>query len=324
VTALTLESTLEDIAREDARIAAAALPELSGLAGDAREQFLVVWRALSIQRRRSLIDNLAALAEDNVELNFDAAFMIGLFDDDVQVRAQSVKALWEHDDEDIVPLLVSLLRDPEAIVRSEAALALGRFLLRGELAEAPSPGCDEIDEALRAVYEDTAEIPEVRGRALEALGVRGHEWVRDMIEDSYAGGDRRMQLSAVHAMGRSADPAWLPTIIDEMHNDDGEMRFEAAQAAGAIAEEDAVSELAGLTADEDEQVRDAAITALGQIGGPAARSVLHGVAAGSRDPQVLEAVSDALSEAEFLEDPLGITMHMEQSVAEDVDEEFDE
>ena len=40
-------------------------------------------------------------------------------------------------------------------------------------------------------------------------------------------------ISAVHAMGRSADPDWLPTIIEEMHSDDSEMRFEAATAAGA-------------------------------------------------------------------------------------------
>ena len=72
----------------------------------------------------------------------------------------------------------------------------------------------------------------MRGRALEALGVRGKDWVHELIEEAYGSGDRRLTISAVHAMGRNADLAWLPMIIDEMESDDAEMRFEAATAAG--------------------------------------------------------------------------------------------
>ena len=51
----------------------------------------------------------------------------------MQVRAQSIKALWEYEDDDLVPVLLRLLHDPEALVRGEAALGLGRFLLRMEV-----------------------------------------------------------------------------------------------------------------------------------------------------------------------------------------------
>ena len=71
------------------------LAALSGLAGADRERFLAVWRTLSIQRRRDVVDLLADLVEDNVELDFDSVFTIGLLDEDVQVRAESIKALWE-------------------------------------------------------------------------------------------------------------------------------------------------------------------------------------------------------------------------------------
>ena len=46
---------------------------------------------------------LADMTEDNVELTFDRVFMIGLDDDDVQVRAQSIKALWEYESDDLAP-----------------------------------------------------------------------------------------------------------------------------------------------------------------------------------------------------------------------------
>jgi HEAT repeat protein len=153
---------------------------------------------------------------------------------------------------------------------------------------------------------------------------RGHEWVRDLIEDAYSSGERRLQISAVHAMGRSADADWLPTIVEEMHNEDPEMRFEAAQAAGELGEEDIIPELASLTQDEDAEVQEAAIAALGHIGGPAARSVLHSVASESNDERVLESVTDALSEADFVEDPLGVKLYLDRSVAEDRDEDDDE
>ena len=156
----------------------------------------------------------------------------------------------------------------------------------------------------------------MRGRAVEALGARAREWVRDLIDDSYASGDRRLAISAVHAMGRSADPDWLPTIIEEMHSDDGEMRFEAATAAGGIGDEDAVADLSELTGDDDPEVQEAAIGALGQIGGTGgtlrpARCAHEN----ARIPRVLEAVSDALAEADFTEDPLGVRPRAEADEA---------
>jgi HEAT repeat protein len=320
---MSLQSTLARLQSDD-HLAPSELAALSGLSGPERDDFLTTWRGLSITRRRTVIDWLGELAEDSVDYDFTPVFMSGLFDDDVQVRSESIKDLWEYEGDDLVPVLLRLLSDHEALVRGEAALALGRYLLRAELAESTHPRVAEIESALRAVLHDTEELPEVRGRALEALGVRGHEWVRDEIDEAYAGGDRRMRISAVHAMGRSADPEWLPTILEEMNSDDGEMRFEAATAAGMIAEEDAVPELSALTADDDAEVQEAAISALGQIGGPAARSALHSIAASTRDERTLEAVSDALSEADFMEDPLSVQALIDRSLAEEQDEEDDE
>jgi HEAT repeat protein len=240
------------------------------------------------------------------------------------VRAESVKALWEYEGDDLPPMLLRLLRDPEAIVRAEAALGLGRVLLRAELMGEGGGRIDDIEEALRAVIYDQSEIVEVRGRAIEAVGVRGHEWVRDLIEEAYSSGDRRLQISAVHAMGRNADTEWLPTIIEEMHSDDSEMRFEAATSAGGIADESVIPELASLAIDEDPEVQEAAISALGQIGGPAARSALQSIASESNEDRVLEAVTDAMSEADFVEDPMALKQYLDQSVADDRDEDEEE
>jgi HEAT repeat protein len=320
---LSLETLLPKLENTEEPLSVKELADLSAIDHADQGQFLEVWRRLSIQRRRTIIDRLADVAEDNVELDFTRVFLAGLLDSDVQVRAQSIKALWEYEGADLTRLLLRLLADPEAIVRSEAALGLGRVLLRSELSDTPDALSEEIESALRSTITDPNELAEVRGRALEALGVRDHEWVRELIEDSYASCERRMQISAVHAMGRSADPEWLPTIIEELHSDDGEMRFEAAMAAGSIGDEEPIADLAELAEDDDAEVQEAAIGALGEIGGPAARSVLHQIASDSSDERVLEAVSEALSQADFIDDPLGIQLHIARSVAED-EEDRDE
>ena len=321
---MSLETLLSKLPDADYKPSTKELVGLSAIDGDDRRRFLEVWRGLSIQRRRDLIDRLVDLAEDSVEYNFDNVYMAGLLDDDVQVRAESIKALWEYEEPDLARILLRLLKDPEALVRAEAALGLGRFLLRAEVLDKELDELPELEQALRATFQDDAELVEVRGRAIEALGVRGHEWVRDLIEDAYSSGERRLQISAVHAMGRSADPEWMPTLLEEMHSEDPEMRFEAAQAAGELGEEDIIPELASLTQDEDAEVQEAAIAALGHIGGPAARSVLHSVASESGDERILESVTDALSEADFVEDPLGVKLYLDRSVAEDRDEDDDE
>ena len=321
---MTLETLLPTLADPAKTPSAKDLAALTSLEGENRDRFLDVWRTLSIQRRRDIVDRLADIVEDNIELDFDAVFMSGLVDDDVQVRSQSVKALWEYEYDDLVPVLLRLLRDPEAIVRGEAALGLGRFLLRMEVLDRDDSLAQQIEGALRARYHDEAELTDVRGRALEALGVRGKDWVHDLIEEAYSSGERRLTISAIHAMGRNADLAWLPMIIEEMESEDAEMRFEAATAAGGIADEDAIPHLAELTADEDVEVQEAAISALGQIGGPSSRSVLHEVASETSDERVLEAVTDALAEADFVEDPLGFKIHLDESVADDASEDDDE
>ena len=306
---VSLEALLAELVDPEHAVRVSDLTSLSRLHGDDRARFLDTWSGLSIQRRREIIDRLADLADDNVDFDFTPVFFIGLLDDDVQVRAESAKALWEYEGDDLVAVLLRLLHDPEALVRAEAALGLGRFLLRAELEDRDDERSRGIEGALRDVARDESELAEVRGRALEALGARTKEWVHDLIDEAHLSGERRLALSAVHAMGASADPEWLPTIIEEMHSEDSEMRFEAATAAGSIGVEDAVLELSDLTADDDPEVQEAAIGALGQIGGPAARSVLQTVASEYQDERVTDAVADALSEADFIEDPLGLRLH---------------
>jgi HEAT repeat protein len=303
---VALDTFLQELADPATPFSASKLTALSNLGPADASAFLDGWAALPDERRQQVVRELVDLAEDNVELNFDAVFLLTLADADVEVRRTSVQGLWEYDGRDLIDPLVGLLQsDEDAGVRAEAALALGRYVLQAEFDVLRSQDGEKVEQALIRAFEDESDAAEVRGRALESLGARSEPWVRDLIEEAYDSGDRRLRISAIHAMGRNCDPDWLIELLPSLEDDDAEVRFEAATALGSIGEEAAVVPLIPLLEDEDAEVQRAAIDALGQIGGGAAKAALEALAE-RVDENEREPVLAALAEAGFADDPLGV------------------
>jgi len=306
VTAPEIETLLQELADPAKEPAVSSLTVLSEMGTEELSAFLRIWPDMELASRRRLIEVLAELAEDNVELNFDVILKAALTDSDAVVRQDAVKGLWEHEGKDLIQPLVELLSDdPEPAVRAEAALALGRFVLRAEFGALGASDSERLERALQDKVEDEEEIAEVRARALEAVGARSQPQVRVLIQQGFESEDRRLRLSAVHAMGRSCDPEWLPTLGLETESDDPEMRFEAALACGAIGDPGAMPYLLPLLQDEDNEVQETAINALGQIGGASAKEALEDMLEDAGD-RVRDAVRAALDES--YEDPLHHTV----------------
>lgn len=299
-----LDEYLLELADASQRLKAASLPRLSALDGEQAQEFANAWPGIDVRRRRQVVEELLDLEEDNVEFDFDAVFLRGLEDEDAEVRLASVRGLWEHEAPDLIPALLRLAReDEDAGVRAEASLALGRFVLLFEEGRLRERHFRDIEAGLRAVISKADEIEEVRARALEAIGAHDDAWVRQAISEAYESGVRRMKVAAVHAMGRSCEPRWLPLLLRDLGSDEPEVRYEAATALGVLGDESAVSHLIPLLSDPDDEVRDVAITALGEIGGREARAALRQLA-DEGSPAAKEAALAALAEIDFEEDPL--------------------
>ncbi|HXG36918.1 MAG TPA: HEAT repeat domain-containing protein [Dehalococcoidia bacterium] len=306
---MLLHDYLQRLADTSQPFKTSSLIQLSNLPAEQRDEFSAGWRRLPRIRRLEVLENMIELAEDNVELNFDLIFFVALEDEDASVRLYAVRGLWEYERRDLVPLLVAMLKDdPDNLVRAEAALALGRFMLMAEMGNLPERYFQMADQALRKVLENKQEPEEVRARSLEAAAASSASpWVRQSITEAYESGARRLKVSALHAMGRSCDERWLPLVYRELSNDDPEIRYEATVACGAIGEEESVSRLEPLLTDQDVEVRSVAIAALGEIGGGQARSLLLSLLKDG-SPEVREAAVEALAELDFAEDPLGFRM----------------
>ena len=292
----SLGSTLLALEDPTRLIPSIELDVLSDLTAADLEQFQATWSNLSRERRRSLLSNLVEVAEDHVDAYFAPIYFWLIDDDDPKVRAQAIEGLWEDDDVRLInPLIRHIKSDESAEVRAVAAASLGRFMLMSELEQLDPTFVRRIENALLNAFSDAESDITVRRRALESLAYSSQEYVRDLIREAYQDDDDSLRMSAVLAMGRSADLRWGNTVLEELGGSDSGMRFEAARASGELELADAVPELIGFLEEDDVELRDSAVWALGRIGGPEARRALQACAA-STDEDLREAAEDALAE----------------------------
>ncbi|MEW5720667.1 MAG: HEAT repeat domain-containing protein [Chloroflexota bacterium] len=293
------KDALKHLQDDHAALSAEALSALSNTDKTQNAAFARTWRALPVERRRRTAKLLVELAEQNIELDYNALFRHLLDDDDAPVRANGIEGLWEDEDPALVKRFAAFLRgDPDADVRAAAADALGRFLLLAEYGRLRDGTAEAIGDALLATARDLGEDLTVRCRAVEALGYWSDDVVREVITAAYDDAALEMCASAVTAMGRSADKHWRAIVANELQSPDARMRFHAARATGELENRDATETLIELLDDPDRQVQSAAITALGQVGGKLAKRALSDAAAS--DDEVLSALADeALQELAF-------------------------
>ncbi len=292
----TVDLLMNQLADESAPISVAKLYALSNLERGDWARFEAAWPKLPDERRRAAMRHLVDITETNFEVNFGSVFRLGLTDPDATVREAAIDGLWEEEDLTLIATLVAMLqRDSSASVRAMAASALGRFVYLDEIEEIPHAKVEPLLQALRAVISAPGEPLEVRRRAVEALSFSSAGDVPGIIRDAYASPDEKMRISAVFAMGSSADDQWIETVIAELDSPSPVMRYEAARAAGELEARNAVPALARLLDDPDREAQEMAIWALGQVGGERAQALLNELAE-SDDAALAEAAVDALEE----------------------------
>jgi len=303
---MDFEEVVESALDEAQDLPLELLSMLSGMMPDETGIFVERWSLTPASRRLLLLQALVELAESSFEMDFGFIFRHCMNDEDDEVRTTALQGLWEDESASLVePLVAMLLEDPSARVREEAAASLGRFALLAELGDLGARHARLIKEALLAVVSEQEGVPQVRRRAIESIAFLSVEGLRQIIDESYASDDRLLRVSALLAMGRSADSFWEGIVITELSSEDAELRYHAARACGELATREAVPVLARLVEDRDRDVQMAAIWALGQIGGAAARRTLESCY-DSEDERLQERAEEALAEIRLAEGALDV------------------
>lgn len=309
----------------------AQLYRLSDMADEEEALFWSSWTAVPDDRRKAIVRHLADISVDNFVVDFSRIFVRSFEDDLSDVRVAALDGLWDTTDILLLPRIMELMQqDPSEEVRAAAAGALGHYVLLAEWGQLPERILPKLVGTMLAAYENEDTAVAVRRVLLEGLGAADHPRIGELIANAYETGELWMQISAVFAMGNSADRRWTVTVLGEMESPYEEMRAEAARAAGTIGNSDFVPQLAALAYDEDLAVQVAAITSLGKIGGDEVQRILANML---DDPEVeenievLEVVEAAMEESammagdfSFVDFPIG----PDGDEDDEFDDDFDE
>jgi HEAT repeat protein len=297
-----IREIINSLANADQSIQSAMLADLSNIDSSDLSFFSQIWVTISSERRRKIISRLVDLAEDNFELNFDSIFKHCLKDQDAEVRTKSIEGLWENEETTLItPFIRMLNEDSSETVQAAAAKALSKYATLAELKKLGPNSSSRVSQALLSILTDKNKPVEVWRRALEAAAPLSLPEVKNNITEAYKSGNPKVKNSAIFAMGRNCDAAWLPILIKELTSPDNDTRYEAAGACGEVCDEEAVPHLIKLTQDKDIEVQQAAILALGKIGGNKAKSHLL-KCKNSPDELTSEAAEQALRQIEAEQD----------------------
>lgn len=261
-----------------------------------------IWPDLPAWRRKALLEDIEQLGQEDTIMSFEAIGLFALADSDPEVRLPAVRTLWEYENPAHIDTFLKLLdRDQSPEVRAAAASALGHYIYLGELEEIRSERQRAIEDRLLSVMEQ-GEAAEVRRNALESLGYSSRDEVPALIEAAYQSGEKEWVASALFAMGRSANSAWKPQVMEMLDNPYPVIRAEAARAAGELEMSAASARLLELLDDPDDRTRLASIWSLSQLGGDGVREALERAFQESEDEADRNYIEAAIDNLTFNED----------------------
>lgn len=163
----------------------------------------------------------------------------------VQAEANQDVALEEEQIKDEIDIQIDLLKDPDWVVRREAAITLG---------EMGDERC--VEPLARALRDGDWQVREV---AIEGLGQIGSPAVEALLKLLR---DWDVRKYSIAALGKIHDERVLDPLLMQLRND--EFKDDATDALVSLGEP-AVPHLAKALGDKDELVRKQAVLALGRI-----------------------------------------------------------
>jgi hypothetical protein len=263
-----------------------------------------IWQDIQPDRRVALLEDLETLAESDTLVSFDDLSKFALSDPDPRAREVALRLLWESEDSSLIQKMIEIVdHDSAEKVRAAAATALGQFVYLGELEEIPESSLHRIEEKLLSITTSTSEPKLVRRRALEALGFSSRPELKQLIMAAYNNNDREWLVSAIFAMGRSANSNWIPSVMEMIDADDEDVLLEAVRAAGELEAPGARRPLLKIIKSQPEgsEIRMAAIWSLSKIGGEKVRDTFEKLMEESEDEEELDILDEALENLEFTE-----------------------
>jgi len=321
---ISIQQLIDALLDESKVFPARYLHRLSDLTLEDASEIKKQWFSISPKRRTALLEDLEQLGEADDILSFDEVCRIALKDDVPAVRRLAIQILRTYEKPRLIPAFLTMMEtDTSPEVRAAAAAAMGAFIYMGEIEEISTRILRWIEDCLLRVT-NSSDDKLVCRRALEALGYSSRDEVPPLIEKAYAMKDADWQVSALFAMGRSADARWKSLVLARLDDSRPAVRAEAAAAAGELELQEATKPLLKLLRDEEDDVRTAAIWSLSQIGGERVAEALDALLQKTEDEDETELLEDALDNLAFTGDMRKFALLDIPEDESDMDDEVDD
>jgi len=287
----------------DAEVPIHLLHRLSDLSVEDFARFKRQWPTVSEDRRVALARHMADIVEDNYLVDYSPIFAHLFSDQSPAVRTAALDGLWDSEDTNLVaPIITMMQTDSDLSVRVAAARTLAHYILLTEWGQIDPLLAESVVTALLAEYERPGVAPELQRATLEAVSPAGHPRIAALIDEAYEEGNDDLQLSAIFAMGNTADERWLSILEAELDSPSPDFRAEAARACGMIGDPASIDALEPLISDKEIEVGIAAIYAIGQIGGDRAVELLSTLLEDPDYEEYYDAIEEALDEIDWMGD----------------------
>lgn len=300
---ISFQKVLDSLLSDPREFPRRYLQEFSDIGSLELKTLLDVWPRVELSRKLTLLEELDSLAESDTLVSFDDFASALLTDPDPQVRARAIRLLDESEDIKLVPSYLDMLKnDPDVNVRAEVADVFNLYVDLGELEEIPANVHRQVEDALLASITSEDDV-RVRRNALESLGYSSRPEVVTLVESFYQREDPNWQVSALIAMGRSADNRWADEVTRSLVHINDRIRKAAVRAAGELSLKSTRPLLLRmLSEEEDGDVLSAVIWSLSQIGGEDVRTYLENLLDQVEDEEQIAFLEEALDNLAFTED----------------------
>lgn len=304
-----------------------------GRTKDAKKNSKKKQRILS---EEEILKFLEDLVEDFGDDHTDE-FLLYVAHESERVRAAAIRALWEGELDRVWPVIRTAAEtDSSEEVRSTAVSVMGRYIyeellqsegeLEGEELEATPEVIREVHAWLvnRLHSSDSSSLEQ--RRALEALSFCPGEAEHALMRSWSQHADPDLRMTAIFAMGRSAEPSFAEAILKAYEDPEDRVRREAIRAIGEAGLQEGISILEQALNGSDRDYKLEAISALGELGGQRAMELVNPFLE-DKDQEVSELANLAvinMEEAQMMEEWENALQDGDDDDLEDDDEDEDE
>jgi len=278
------------------------LNRLSDLDPEDSVLFAEAWPKVTLRRREAILEDMEDIQMADALLCFESVARLAIKDNAPSVRSCSLRILREYEMVELLPVFQDMAEnDPDPDVRADAAAGLATYIYMGEVEDISPAKLKRVEEFLLRLI-SSQDTTLVKRRALESLGFSSRREVIGLIENAYNSDDIDWVITALFAMGRSANSRWKPLVLNMLTHTQPGVRAEAASAAGELEIRSTKPLLLELLEDSDFDVRMAAIWALSQIGGKGVREALENQLEITDDTEEADQIDKALDNLDFTEE----------------------